>query len=205
MSLLRIQPIVEGHGEVEAVRILLRRICHELCSFFEVEILHPLRQPRTRLVRPGELQRFAGIAANKLRVRYPSAHNLVLVLVDGDGDPPCRLGPELLNHTRAGCGDLAAACVVANLEYETWFVAAAASLTEYLQLRAGDLPLAPESLRLRKKWVEDRFRGPKYSETLDQPRLTAKMDLALCRSHSPSFDKLCREIERELTIARRVS
>lgn len=32
----------------------------------------------------------------------------------------------------------------------------------------------------------------------DQPRLTAAMDLFLCRSRSRSFDKFCRELERRV-------
>ena len=46
-------------------------------------------------------------------------------------------------------------------------------------------------------WVADRFKGH-YSETVDQPALTAKMDLDLCRERSPSFDKLCRELGSQL-------
>ena len=38
--------------------------------------------------------------------------------------------------------------------------------------------------------------GAKYSESIDQAKLTAHMDLSLCRTRAPSFDKLCRELER---------
>lgn len=50
--------------------------------------------------------------------------------------------------------------------------------------------------RCRKAWIEKRIKAPKYSETVDQPAMTAAMDLKLCRSRSPSFDKLCRELEK---------
>ncbi|MBK8264447.1 MAG: DUF4276 family protein [Nannocystis sp.] len=202
MTLLRIQPIVEGHGEVEAVPILLRRIYGELLATYDVDILPPLRHPKTRLVRDGELQRFAGVAANKLRARRPTAHSVVLLLLDGDGDLPCVLGPQLLERAKAGAGEISAMAVIAHLEFETWFVAAASSLATYLDLRGAPAPTAPETHRARKKWIEDRFRGVKYSETLDQPKLTAKMDLRACRASSPSFDKLCRDLARELSLAR---
>jgi hypothetical protein len=202
VTLLRVQPIVEGHGEVNAIPHLIRRICGELFGIFAVEVSQPLRQPRTLLVRNGELQRFAGVAANKLRAARPYAFGLVLVVVDGDGELPCALGPELLSRAMVGSGDQATACVIANLEFETWFIAAAESLSEYLNVDPTQIPPDPEALRLRKKWIESRFRGNKYSETLDQPRLAARMDLALCRGRSPSFDKLCRELERALATAR---
>jgi hypothetical protein len=67
-------------------------------------------------------------------------------------------------------------------------------LTDHLTLD-NDPPADPEQQRCGKGWIEHRFKGPKYSETVDQPRLTAAMDLHLCRQHSPSFDKLCRELE----------
>jgi len=202
---LRIQPIVEGHGEEEAVPILIRRILGELFGHFEVDILRPLRQPRSRLVRGQDLHRFAAVAANKLRARRPWAHGVVVVLLDGDGDLPCVLGPSLLRHALSGAGDQACSCIIANVEFETWFVAAAASLRDFLHVAPEQVPTDPERRLARKKWIEDRFRGPKYSETLDQPKLTARMDLALCRQRSPSFDKLCRDLERELAAARRCS
>lgn len=196
--MFRVIPIVEGHGEVAAVPLLIRRICGELFADYEVEVLQPLRQPKSRIVSPGNVERFAEIGANKLRAARPEGRGLVLVLIDGDGELPCVLGPALLNGARTGSGDQDAACVIAHLEFETWFVAAAASLVSELRLAAHEPPADPEGLRLRKKWIEDRFRGARYSETLDQPRLTARMDLNLCRARSPSFDKLCRKLGRAL-------
>ena len=39
----------------------------------------------------------------------------------------------------------------------------------------------------------------KYSETVDQARFASKIDLAICRENSASFDKLCRELTRRWT------
>jgi hypothetical protein len=90
-------------------------------------------------------------------------------------------------------------CVLAIVEYETWFVAAADSLRDFLDIPHTDtVPEAPEPRRSGKSWIERRFRGTKYSETVDQPKMTAAMDLPLCRQRSPSFDKLCRELEKRL-------
>ncbi|MCA1684810.1 MAG: DUF4276 family protein [Planctomycetia bacterium] len=92
------------------------------------------------------------------------------------------------------------ACVLVNVEYETWFAAAAESLDKYLDLTTASPPSeSPERARHGKLWVEQRFRGSaKYSETQDQPALTSAMNLALCRSRAPSFDKLCRDLEQRL-------
>ena len=46
MSRIRIAPIVEGHGETEAIRPLLRRIWTELLGGEYADILKPIRRPR---------------------------------------------------------------------------------------------------------------------------------------------------------------
>jgi hypothetical protein len=125
---------------------------------------------------------------------------LVLILLDADEDCPAQLGPNLLTFARDEADPaVEIACVLANLEYETWFVAAAESLDTYLELPAGFRPPeAPEEARHKKAWIQQRFRGGKYVETRHQPAMTSAMDLTLCRRRSPSFDKLCRELERRL-------
>ena len=200
MSSLRVVPIVEGEGEVEALPRLLDRIWYELLGGQYIDVLRPIRQPRTTLVRPGGLRGAIELAAGKLRARaHDGVRGLVLIALDADDDLPCSLAPQLLAAAQAIRSDVDIACVLANQEYETWFVASAESLADYLVLDGAAPPVTPETDRLKKKWVQDRVRGtgehPSYRVTVDQPRMTALMDLALCRSRSPSFDKLCRELE----------
>ena len=135
MSLLRIAPIVEGHGDVQAVRVLLDRIWHEILSGEHIEILKPIRQPRSKLVQEEHLKRAVDLAARKLlnEVR-PGYRAMVLVLLDADDGAVCTLAPQLLHWATESRPDADAACVLANKEYETWFVAAAGSLTEILGL-----------------------------------------------------------------------
>jgi len=201
MSHLAIAPIVEGHGEVASARKLLERIWRELLGGQFVEVLRPIREKRHRLSHNtgAALERAIELAAGKLSALPPDLPRLILVLVDANTDPPCVLGPQMLQTAQSRRSDQDITCIIANVEYETWFAAAAESLTEYLDL-SGDStnPTDPESQRCGKSWIEKRFKGVKYSETVDQPKMTARMDLALCRSRSPSFDKLCRELEKRL-------
>lgn len=204
MTGLRIAPIVEGHGEVNSVRLLLERTWYGLLSGGSLEILQPIRPPRYRVVRPDELHRAVCLAKLKLRQKRDNdaetdTRECVLLLVDADEDLPCRLAPQLVAAMRDAEPDVDFVCVLANPEYETWFVGAAESLGEHLALRANEvIPDAPESTGSKKAWIAERFPGP-YSPTVDQPRLTAAMDLTLCRRRCPSLDKLCRELERRLT------
>lgn len=199
MSRLRVAPIVEGHGEYESVRTLIERVWMELLHGEYVEVLRPIRQKRGRLVKPAELQKAVALAQMKLANSPSPDPSLVLLLIDADEDAPCLLGPQLLAEAKAAT-NARVSCVIANREYETWFVAAAESLRDYLDL-PDMAPQDPESLRLGKAWVEQYFQaGVKYSETQDQPAMTARMDLALCRRQSPSFDKFCRELEKLLSV-----
>ncbi len=200
MKHLRIAPIVEGHGDYQAVRTLLARIWVELLGGEYVDVIRPIRQPRSKLVKKDELQKAVNLAISKLgNPSLPPAPPLVLVLIDADKELPCELGPKLLGFARESRPDADLSCVIANIEYETWFVASTESLGDYLNLPSGEaIPENPETHRLGKSWIEARFKGTKYSETVDQPAMTANIDLSLCRRRSPSFDKLCRELEKRL-------
>ena len=217
MSRLRVATIVEGHGEVVAIRILLERIWREIAGGEYIDVLRPIRRPRSKLLRPGpeggpsvinqdEVSRAVKLA--NLTLSNPGESvlpSLVLILLDADSDCPGELAPRLKEAGEEEGSLFDLAVVLANVEYETWFVAAAPSLTDYLLLKQHDVPteeaeLSPESRRSGKKWIEDRFKVQKYSETVDQVKLTARMDLRMCRNGSPSFDKLCRELESRARI-----
>jgi len=196
---IRIAPIVEGHGEDQAIRTLIQRIWQEMLGGEYADVIKPIRGKRNTLVRREELTRAIHFAL--LKAGSPSTENaplLVLVLLDADKEIPCVLGPALLALAKEIRADADIACVVANVEYETWFAAAAESLADYLLIAPGEnIPQNPEQSRSGKGWVKQHFiGGERYSETVDQARMTARMDLTLCRRRSPSFDKLCRELER---------
>lgn len=196
MSRLRVAPIVEGHGEVAAVRILLERIWYEIVGGEYIDVLTPIRRKRNRLVAniDQDLEKSVRLAVAKLANPHSApSRELVLVLVDADEDPPCQLGPQILRQGNTARNDQDIACVLANNEYETWFVAAAESLTRFFAFEPTSVPQDPETERSGKAWIKRHM--PRYSETIDQPKLTSAMDLTLCRSRSASFDKLCRDLE----------
>ena len=202
MKHLCVAPIIEGHGEVDAVRILLPRIASELVGV-TLEVVRPFRLPRGKLL-PGrtgarrideqELARALDTASTLLKHANSRAQRFALLLCDADEDLPCELAPRIVAAAQKVRGDLDLACVMARREYEAWFIAAAESLTRHLSLRPGDGAASAEPERHGEKWISDRFRGVSYQKTVDQAKLTAAMDLELCRARSRSFAKLCREI-----------
>jgi hypothetical protein len=63
--LLRLIPIVEGHGDVEAVPLLLRRVFHEHLDRTGIEVLRSIRVPKSKLLKDGELERAVELAARQ--------------------------------------------------------------------------------------------------------------------------------------------
>jgi uncharacterized protein DUF4276 len=190
---------VEGHGENQAIRILLQRIWTELLEGEYIDVLQPIRRSKLKLIQDRELARAVDLAVLKLQAVPSNDPGMILILLDADEDPPCELGPSLLAMARTHRSDADISCVIVKTEYETWFIAAAQSLSEYLDLSSGIVPEDPESAGLGKAWVQRRFKKDRsYIETADQPAMTRAMDLARCRLRSPSFDKLCRDLQARL-------
>ena len=195
MGRLRVAPIVEGHGEFLCVGDLLRRIWYELIGGEFIRVEKPIRHHQGTLLQPEGLGRAVKLAIKSLSFPPSGDPSLVLVLIDSEGQCPASLGPGLLDRARGVDPRADVACVLAHVMFETWFVAAAASLTPYLDLKPGDPPDDPEVAGLGKGWIAKRLKGPKYVETVHQSKMTNLMDLERCRAVSPSFAKLCRELE----------
>lgn len=193
--IVRIACIVEGHGETSAVPVLLRRIAAVIGSHIDLQIPHPVRFPRSKLLIPGELEKAIELAAAKVA---PAGG--LLILMDADDDCPLKLAPPLLTRARTARADLPVAVVLPKREFESWFLASAESFRDRFRL-PEDLhaPADPEEIGGAKEWLRERLASGNYSPTVDQPALAAIFDLQQARV-APSFDKLWREMERLLTV-----
>jgi hypothetical protein len=146
--------IVEGHGEVEAVPLLIRRIALEQCvPPVSVITPRPIRVSRSKLVQPGELERAVTLALHQI-----DGDGAVVVVLDADDDGPATIGPVLLARAQvmaASRANVPVRVVIAKAEFEAWFLAAAISLRGRRGL-PEDLqpPDAPESKRDAKRLVE---------------------------------------------------
>ncbi len=184
--------IVEGHGEVQALPALLRRVGYEIDPGAQLRVPQPYRVNRSSLVRPEMLERVVQTQADRV-----TGAGGVLVLIDSDKDCPAELGPRLLARARDTRPDKKVAVVLANCEFETWFLAAADSLAGYRGLPEGlASPPDPEAIRGAKEWLGSRMPGRSYRETSDQTAFAARFDLKMAREKSPSFEKFWREAER---------
>ncbi len=188
----RIVTIVEGHGEVTALPILLRRIAGTLG--FYVDVARPIRIGRNQIVKPGETERAVELAA-----RRAGPDGCVLILLDADQDCPAELAPELLRRATDARSDRRISVVLAKAEFESWFIAAAESIAGRQGIQdTAKAPANPESISDAKAWLSGHMSsGRSYRSTRDQPGLTTIFDLEAART-APSFDKLWRDVVRLL-------
>lgn len=182
--------IVEGHGEVAAVPGLLRRLLQHYGPGGPVNLPTPIRVPKDRFLnREDEFRRHLLLAAAKC-----GEQGWILVLLDADDDCPAELGASILQRAQACVPHRRVSVVLANREYEAWFIAAAASLhgQRGFVFDPGQ-PMDAERGRDAKGWMAKRMAGRSYDETRDQAAFTAVMDLDQAHAGSRSFRKLCSE------------
>ena len=114
-----VAPIVEGHGDVAAVPVLLRRLCPE------IPVARPVRFPRSRLIEEPQLVRAARIAAANITER-----GAVLLVIDADEDCAAEIGPKLQATLTRAIPQLLCRVGIVVREFEAWIVGGDASLAE---------------------------------------------------------------------------
>jgi len=193
-----IKPIVEGHGEVAALPILLRRIASECFGVWNPPLLNPGRYAATQLIRqsasgwiPGPVfAKAAGHARNE-------GASALLVLLDADDFCVKQASEDINSRLFDATGFSASKIVFAAREYEAWLLASAETLVPGVAPYAGD----PEGPRNAKGALRAHLNlAYPYSETTDQPRFSTKIDLSLAYNRSRSFQKLTKEV-RNLLVA----
>src|SRR5262249_46030957 len=158
-----LQPIVEGHGEVEAVPVLLRRL-RDLAQAYPLEVAAPIRRHRNEFFEETLVRK-----AVQLALKHNCQAILLVVDGDGNGDWPREQAPGILGWAQAEAARKPYAVVMAYREYEAWFLASIESLRGQRGIRqdVGSHP-APEEPRGAKGKLEELLvEGRSYSEMAD--------------------------------------
>ena len=191
---MKLYPIVEGHGEVAAAPVLLRRLFAE-AQCHAIEVGRPIRRTQSQLRSEKGIQ--DGV---QLAFLQPDCA-AVVILFDGEDDCPKELAAKVRAWARKAAAGKPCDVVVACREYETWFLAALESLRgQYGIPKNATAPANPESKRDAKGALEE-FMPPDraYSETGDQPAMSATFDMGLAHRRNRSFRKLVKAIGGLLT------
>jgi len=179
-------PIVEGHGEQLALPLLIRRIFGELQPDTTPEINPPIRVKATSFLHDADyFRKKVELATSKAA----QGDGMVLILLDCEDECPGTLGPLLLAKAQAVRGDIPCTVVLARREYETWFLAAAASLAGCAGLpKTLEPPHLPEAIRGAKEWL-GRHLPASYDPIIHQAKFTAAFSLAEAQT-IPSFARM---------------
>ena len=189
---MTIQPIVEGHGEVAAVPVLLRRLLAE-ARITGVDVGKPIRRARSQLATKEGLARSIALA------RVQSNCAAILVLFDGDDDCPAHLGPAAQRWANAAARDMPCIVCIAHREYESWFLATLDSL-RHREIKAdAEAHPQPEVPRNAKGEMSRRMLGRGYKATKHQAAFSALFCLSDACKRSRSFRKLATSFGQLLT------
>lgn len=168
-------PIVEGHGDEAAIPLLIRML------YPGWVVQRPIRVPRGKLVKAQELDRYLRLA--KANLSSQEGHRAILLVFDSDEDCAAKLAPHLRQELSQHI-DVPIRVVLAVREYESWIVAGSDLGTE---------SESPDTLTNPKRIIKLRYGT--YRETVDQPRLTARIDIERAKQKSKSFDYFVRALK----------
>jgi hypothetical protein len=120
----------------------------------------------------------------------------VVILFDGEDDCPKELAATVRAWAREAADGKPCDVVIACREYETWFLAALESLRgQYGIPTNATAPVNPESKRDAKGALEEFMPADRaYSETGDQPAMSAVFDMGLAHRRNRSFRKLVKAV-----------
>ena len=178
--------------------VLIRRLADRIAPGCVLTTPQPLRVSRSKLVKGEELDRLVQLAAAKAGPR-----GAVLIILDADDDCAAGLATSLLARARAAAPDPdSVSVVVANREFEAWFLVGLESLRGQRGIRADVTSVkGAEEIRDAKGRLTSSMSGTRtYGEVLDQAALAALVDIDSALL-APSFAKLYREMERLLARA----
>src|SRR5258708_8149682 len=164
--MIRVVSIVEGDGEVQALPVLLRRLSGWLTPEAITSVEPAIRVHRDKFIRPGdEFNRMLLLAAKKC-----TESGWILILLDADDDCPVEMAETIRRRAREVIPHRCVSVVLANREFEAWFMASARSLIGCRNF-SWDSPDAPpgntQTFRTSKHSLSTRMGTQPSPETLD--------------------------------------
>ncbi|KPA11318.1 hypothetical protein MHK_008468 [Candidatus Magnetomorum sp. HK-1] len=187
-----IVPIIEGHGEKDAVPLLLRRIL-SLYEMWHWSVAKPIQVGNLNKLKL-KLSSFI-----KYALKYQDCAGILILLDLDDGCPALenKKLSELLSNLYLNCP---VPVVFAHREYEAWFLASIETIANDSKNKfPKDLTFSKdvESKRGVKEWLSSQLpSGYSYKPTVDQARFTNLIDICIAQQRSRSFKRLCHAVEQ---------
>lgn len=182
---MNIQSIVEGHGEVSAVPVLLRRMQIQ-AAVWDVGVNAPIRRKRSQLVQQESLRQSVQLALLQENC------GAILIIFDSDKDCPKELASQIEIWAREEARSIPITVVMPKEEFEAWFLASMESLRGHRGIRDDAEPHPdPEMPRDAKSLIEEQMiAGNSYMVRADQPAFTDLFDMSAAYRRCRSFRKM---------------
>lgn len=182
---MRVGFVVEGHGDQLAVPTLTQRIFQEHLGYYEAIVGgSPMRVKRGRFA-----SKFDDYERALRFLAYGS--DAVLVLLDSDDDDVEDLRRGLCQRALDTIGHVPVAVAPAVREYEGWFLASIEEMRGKGDVRSdATCPGDPDSYRGAKGVFAAQLTSGIYTETVDQKKYSALIDIGAAETNSPSFAAL---------------
>ncbi|MEW6332168.1 MAG: DUF4276 family protein [Pseudomonadota bacterium] len=183
--------VLEGHGEVQAAPVLVRRVLGELHGIYPHKIETHRRGGLAHL-RANDWAHFRRYLPVAFMERMP-----VLWMVDNDEGVCARtLLQEMYKHAKStGIQQRLAFCFWYR-EYETMFLYDPANVAKMFGIENFVVPNNPDDSRAAKGIISRAMpSGYAYKETINQSQLSAVIDLELVRNRYKSFQHFERALK----------
>ena len=181
---MEVVPIVEGHGDAAAIPVLLRRLVDAAEAWDAVRIGQPIRCNRSQLVDEGQLRK-------RVRVARLREHcGAIIVVFDSDDDCPVERAGQVREWAVAEAGPVSCEVVLAQREYEAWFLATVESLRTHRSVKTDAVSHPHPELPQDAKGRLEAMMRITYSERTHQPAFSAIFCMADAYAHCRSFRKL---------------
>lgn len=171
-----IQLIVEGPGDHGAVRVLLQNYLNEVGDFRPNMLGAPIAaNGLSNLTKPGGVEGFVRVASAR------EGAQVVVIVADSDKECVKERAEEL---SPRAAGRLPVVLALAERNFEDWiFASAETTLEGDLEYSSGENGLSQiKSVR-------------RYTKSVDQAKLAARIDFDLARSRSRSFARFIDRFE----------
>ena len=193
-----LQPIVEGKGEVQAIREMIFRLMTD-AACFDFQVAHPIRRTISQLLNPEQLEIAIRLARNTENV------SAIIIVFDGDLDMPRKNNEyspfcpkddaaPLAQVAKSVAHEIPCELVVALKEYESWLLAGIEGIRGQCGIPVNAVcPLNHDVVRDAKGALSDLMpSGSPYSPIAHQTALTNRFDLGLAHQRSRSFRKMAK-------------
>ena len=183
--------VLEGYGDVRAAPVLVRRILRERLQIYDCRI-ETHRRHGLEYLRANDWERLRRYTAVGYYENAP-----VLWLLDCDDDCARDAAREMTQKIISCCPQQPVAVALLPREYETMFLIDIEATKQTFSLYPSVIgPTNPKGIRDAKGRISRLLpRGRAYKETVDQPKITARLSFDTLEASYSDFRHLLRAIQ----------